>query len=467
MAKHAGASRFIWNRGLAYLNERREKGEKHVGFMTKEIGLAAMFTLWRADEELLWLKELSSLSMRYSLQRLDTAYRHAFQRLKKKQEAGFPKFHAKKTDESFTIPQNISFALGEQHIRLEKIGWVRMRPNRGRGSCAVEGLPKMVIIKREGKKWFACVQCVIADYERPIHHGASIGLDLGVKRAVTDSNGGHHDLPINDKLEARRRRYQRIMSRRRDAALRKVGWDGKSNTQKTAESKLGKQRKAKMAEGAPLAPKYSRRYEIAKMRCAKTTRKLFNIRANALHQISSAITKEHALIVVENLAIKNMTATAKGDAENPGTNVRAKAGLNRAILARGWGNLRGMLEYKSDWRGGYVARISPQYTSQKCFQCGHIAKENRKTQEKFICEKCGHRDNADINAAKNILAAHGERASADADKAKVRAISRPPVESATSTSSWTETSITQSQRSAEADLSPKSKDYPKVLRTEC
>ena len=98
-----------------------------------------------------------------------------------------------------------------------------------------------------------------------------------------------------------------------------------------------------------------------------------------------------------------MTATASVTVEDPGSNVAQKAGLNRVILERGWGNFFRQLEYKSTWKGGELVKVDPKYTSQQCSQCGHTSRKNRKVQDKFSCVECGHSENADINAAKNIL----------------------------------------------------------------
>ena len=89
-------------------------------------------------------------------------------------------------------------------------------------------------------------------------------------------------------------------------------------------------------------------------------------------------------------------------------NVKAKSGLNKSILDQGWYEFRRQLEYKQHWLGGDVVAVKPQYTSQTCSSCGHICKDNRKSQADFKCVACGHAENADINAAKNILASgHG------------------------------------------------------------
>ncbi len=102
--------------------------------------------------------------------------------------------------------------------------------------------------------------------------------------------------------------------------------------------------------------------------------------------------------MLENLDTQAMTRSAKGTVAQPGTNVKAKSGLNREILASGWGRLERNLEYKA----GLVVKVDPAYTSQTCAQCGHVNKENRKTQAIFKCTACGHTANADRNAAVNI-----------------------------------------------------------------
>jgi len=117
------------------------------------------------------------------------------------------------------------------------------------------------------------------------------------------------------------------------------------------------------------------------------------------------ISKNHAIIVLEDLRTKNMTASAKGSIDEPGSRVRQKAGLNRSILDMGWFEFGRQLEYKQRWRGGQVILINPRNTSRKCSVCGFTDKANRATQAQLSCMACGHTENADVNAAKNILAA--------------------------------------------------------------
>ena len=98
-----------------------------------------------------------------------------------------------------------------------------------------------------------------------------------------------------------------------------------------------------------------------------------------------------------------MTASAAGTVEEPGRNVRAKAGLNRSMLDIAPAQIRQMLAYKAEWHGSRLVAVPAAYTSQRCSVCGHVHVGNRLSQAEFRCRACCHEDNADLNAAKNIL----------------------------------------------------------------
>jgi len=111
------------------------------------------------------------------------------------------------------------------------------------------------------------------------------------------------------------------------------------------------------------------------------------------------------MVVVEDLQVSNMSRSAAGTVEQPGRNVRAKAGLNRSILDQGWAEFRRQLEYKMLWVGGLFLAVPPQNTSRTCPHCGHVSGENRKTQAEFACVECGFAENADLVGAINVLRA--------------------------------------------------------------
>ena len=118
---------------------------------------------------------------------------------------------------------------------------------------------------------------------------------------------------------------------------------------------------------------------------------------------STGIARRFDLIRVEDLRIRNMTRSAKGNRGDPGRNVRAKAGLNREILRSGWGLLVRRLEQKAP---GRAEKVRPHFTSQRCSACGHTDAESRESQADFRCVACGYACNADVNAARNIAAGH-------------------------------------------------------------
>ena len=155
----------------------------------------------------------------------------------------------------------------------------------------------------------------------------------------------------------------------------------------------------------------------------KVAKRKRNARANWYHQTSKLIADEYDIVYMEELNTQGMTKSAKGTAEQPGKNVKQKAALNRSILASGWYKLEQCLSYKA-----HVEKVSAPYTSQTCNKCGGVDKANRKTQSIFKCQQCGHEDNADINAALNILAA-GNTATGRGDGDISRSVKRQKIAS--------------------------------------
>ena len=172
------------------------------------------------------------------------------------------------------------------------------------------------------------------------------------------------------------------------------------NAFRKREKKLAKaQRKLSRKE------KFSANWRKQAFRVRKVHKTISDVRRDFLHKVSTMICKNHAVIVVEDLNIKAMSASAKGTLENPGNHVNAKSGLNKSILDQGWGAFCRSLEYKLTWLGGSLIVVPAKYTSTSCSVCGHSCPENRRMQAIFACVNCGHTQNADHNAAQNILAA--------------------------------------------------------------
>ena len=151
--------------------------------------------------------------------------------------------------------------------------------------------------------------------------------------------------------------------------------------------------------------KGSKRRTKAKQKVGRTHLKIANIRENFCHQTSHSLTcVPGKVIVMENLPTKNMTRRPKSK-RDPETGqwmrngASRKAGLNKKILQIGWYKLETFVRYKARKRGCLFLKISPPYSSQECADCDHIHPANRISQALFVCQKCGHRDNADHNSA--------------------------------------------------------------------
>lgn len=167
---------------------------------------------------------------------------------------------------------------------------------------------------------------------------------------------------------------------------------GKEKYLKRLQHQLSKQQKG------------SRRRGRTKKKIGRVHDQIANIRKDFCHQTSrKLIDKPNIKVYVfEDLRTKNMTKSAKGTEEQPGKNVKAKTGLNRAILDKGWHMFEAFTKYKAYRAGKVVFKIPASYTSQECAVCGHTHPDNRKSQEKFLCLDCGNTDNADNNAQKVI-----------------------------------------------------------------
>jgi putative transposase len=138
--------------------------------------------------------------------------------------------------------------------------------------------------------------------------------------------------------------------------------------------------------------------QIAAMRARQARR-----REDWLHKTTTQLAKKHGVIAVEDLNITRMTRSARGTVEQPGANVRAKAGLNRSILGMAWGAAGRMFCYKCQANGSVLVKVNPRNSSIECARCGHVSCANRIDQGSFHCEVCAHVANADTNAAQVVL----------------------------------------------------------------
>lgn len=349
MVVFSGACRWVFNEALKLQIENRENGGKFIPY----VKMARWLVGWKKTLSLNWLSQPPS----QALKDLERAYRNFFAG-----RAKFPNQHKRGKHDRFRYPQGCQLEQHNSRIFLPKIGWVRYHNSR-----SVAGTVKNVTISHQADKWYASIQTEY-EVEPPRHSSVSmVGIDVGVVKFATLSTGEIFE-PINSFQKNQRKlaKAQRVISRK---------------------------------------VKRSRNWHKAIKRVQRLHTKVANIRRDYLHKVSTTLSKNHAMIVIEDLRVSNMSKSAKGTTDSPGRNVSAKSGLNRSILDQGWYEFRRQLEYKQFWRGGDIIAVPPQNTSRRCSECGHSAKGNRTTQSKFLCIECGYTANADWNAAQNILAA--------------------------------------------------------------
>lgn len=249
-------------------------------------------------------------------------------------------------------------------------------------------------VKRDGAHYYACIAVRgLRPAESHSVPGTAIGIDLGVVNPLTTSDGefvthhqGHEIRSHLVRLERRKLRAKRQYARKLRAAAKRAG----------ALTETGSFKK-----GVRLEP--SNRMRRLVERQNKIDRQIVGYRADWQRKTALDIARQSEIVVVEALTIKNMTASAAGTVDNPGRNVRAKAALNRALLARGFGSMRQRLKTKAEELCGRVIEVDPAHTSQTCPSCGQASRENRKTQAQFACTNCGYTEHADVVGAMNIL----------------------------------------------------------------
>ena len=352
MRQYAGNARKIWNLALNRQQELQTAGEK----FTNSFGMNNWLPAWK--QKFSYLCDSPSQTLQQVTKDLAAAYKNFFEK-----RADFPQFKKKgRSSDSFRFPQGFEIDEANRRIRLPKLGWIRYRKSRG-----IIGLAKNITVSCVAGKWYASIQTE-REVGQPLHPSTSIvGLDAGITLFATLSDGTMFE-PVNAlrTSAAKMAKYQRRMSRK---------------------------------------VKFSSNWKKAKARITKLHQRVAHTRNDFLHKTSNIISKNHAVVVIEDLKVTNMSKSARGTLEAPGRNVNAKSGLNKSILDQGWGEFRRQLEYKQAWLGGEVFAVNPRNTSRTCPACGHISAENRKTQSQFECVECGYAENADLNAAINILRA--------------------------------------------------------------
>lgn len=316
--------------------------------------------LWKSSEEYEFLREAPAHLLQQKMKDLDKAFMDAFD--KNQPNKRIPKKRKKGVHDSFRFPEPKHIKLEGNRVKLPKIGWVRFFK-----SQEILGTLKNATVSRRAGHWFISFQVELQVESKQPAETSAIGLDMGISFFAMPSEGkGIRPRSSYRFYEKKLAKAQRDLSRKE---------------------------------------KFSKNWHKAKAKVNKIHSKIANVRRDFLHWHSTRLSKNHAIIVVEDLKVANMSKSAKGTIQQPGNRVKAKSGLNKSILDQGWSMFRGMLKYKMDWQEKELILVPAQYTSQTCRACGHRDKANRPSQSRFCCVQCGHTENADRHAARNILAA--------------------------------------------------------------
>ncbi len=373
--KVGAACRSVWNTALEQRRAYRKRGA-WINYVEQARQMA------EAKTEFPWLAEVPSHTLQQTLRDLDKACRtHGTWKVRWRSKA--------RTDPSFRFPDPSHIAVERLNrrwgqVKLPKFGWVHFRRTR-----AVGGTIRNTTVVRDGGRWYIsfCIEDGVVAVEP--NGKPPVGVDRGVAVAVATSDGDMFDRVSIRPGEAKRlRRLQQRLARQRKG----------SNRRRRTREQIG----------------------ILNAR-------IRHRRSDFAAQTANRLTRDHGLVAVEDLRIKNMTASAQGTVEQPGRNVRQKAGLNRAILVKGWGAFLSALQHKARYNGSVIVKINPAYTSQTCHACKHVARESRESQAVFRCVACGHQANADVNAARSILAA-GLAVTGRGDLAVGQSVKRQPPE---------------------------------------
>ena len=350
LRQFAGNARKVWNLALAREHTQYAAGEP----FTNTYGMNDWLPAWK--KAVPYLQASPAQTLQQVMADLNQGYQNFFEK-----RAAHPVFKKKGHHDSFRYPQGDKLDQKNSRIFLPKLGWLRYRNSRD-----VFGTIKNVTVSCSTNTGFVSIQTE-REIVQPITPATSlVGIDLGITRVATLSDGTVIE-PRNSftRHQQALAKAQRVMSRKE---------------------------------------KFGQNWKKARAKVQRIHTRIAHVRQDFLHKISTTISHNHAMVIVEDRKVGNLSRAAAGTVEEPGKNVRAKSGLTRAILDQGWGEFRRQLDYTLSWNGGILLAVPAHHTSQTCPACSHVSKDNRRTQARFACVICHYENHADWVGAVHILA---------------------------------------------------------------
>ncbi len=373
LASHCGAARFTFNWGLDLVKKRlaarHQDDETEVPW-----NLPALRLEWNQskDEAAPWWRENWKEAYSSGLDALARSLGNfsATRKGQRKCRSRFPRYRRRGRNDSCRFTTGAIRVDDERHVTLPRLGRLRTcEKTRALRDRVAAGTARVLTatIPREADRWFVSFTCEV-EREMPAGNGHqdTVGIDLGVLRLVTPSTG--EPAPGARALQRALRRLRRLgrtVSRRRKGSTR----------QRRATSRL-----------------------------ARTYRRVRNLRRDYLHKLTTYLAKNHGRVVIEDLNVRGMMCSARGTVEKPGRNVRAKAGLNRALADAAFAEFRRLLDYKCRWYGSRLV-VAPRSfaSSRRCSGCGQVREDLSLGERVFVCAACGFEIDRDLNAALNLV----------------------------------------------------------------
>lgn len=334
--KTMGACRVVYNELLYTLQENYKNGIKIEKYdLFKQI-----------KKKYTWMKDADSNALLCSYRDLESAYNNFFSKRTK-----FPKFKNKKDKNTYrnSRSKKIKNIIKGNKIKLSKIGLVNFKSNYDFQNLGIQKVYNITVERSKTNKYYASICCDIEQKEYE-HTGEIIGIDLGIKYLVIDSNSNKYSNPkYLNKIENKIKHLNRLYSNKK---------------------------------------KGSKNQEKARLKLAIAHEKLCNKRKDNLHKITTKLIKENDVICIENLNVKGMSKNHH---------------LAKSIQDASFGTLVNMLKYKAHWHNRQIVEIGRFFPSSKtCHCCGYIKKDLTLNDREWICPKCGIHHNRDVNASINI-----------------------------------------------------------------